>query len=84
MSSSKKPTIMILTTLEEEPHVNFFPWELDVRNAAASTCKAISPRGLLSLVLTDLQWDVYPVNQIVNQAGQPDMCPQRTWRSTTL
>jgi hypothetical protein len=67
---------MILTTLEEEPHVNFFPWELDVRNAAASMCKAISPRGHLSLVLTDPQWDVYPANQIVNQAGQPDIAPR--------
>ena len=71
MTSSKRPQVTILTTLEEDPHVNFFPWELDVRNAAASVCKAITPRGLLSLVLTDAQWNAYPANQIVNQAGQP-------------
>ena len=76
MTSSKKPTIAILTTLEEEPHVNFFPWELDVRNAAASTCKAISPLRLLSLVLTDPQWDAYPANQIVNQAGLAVIAPR--------
>jgi hypothetical protein len=76
MSSSKKPLIVILTTLEEESHVKFFPWELDVRNAAASTCKAITPRGLLSLVLTDPQWDAYPANQIVTQAGLPGIAPR--------
>jgi hypothetical protein len=42
-----------------------------VRIAAASVCMTITPRGLLSLVLSDEQWNVYPANQIADQAGQP-------------
>ena len=56
--------------------MSFYPWELAVRNAAASVCKAITPRGLLSLVLTDPQWDAYGANQIFDQAGHAVIAPR--------
>jgi hypothetical protein len=68
--SKLRSVVEILTSLEDEPHVSFYPWELDVRNTEASLCKAITPRGLLSLVLTDLQWDAYAANISVDPNGQ--------------
>jgi hypothetical protein len=77
MSVPKKHVhVEILTTLDEEPKLNFFPWEVAVRNAAATICKTISPRGLLSLVLTDPQWNVYPANLSVDAQGQQVIAPR--------
>lgn len=62
MTTPKTIHVEILTTLEEDPKMRFFPWELNVRNAAAALCKTITPRGLLSVVLEDDQWQAYPTN----------------------
>ena len=62
--------VEILTTLEEDPHVTFFPWEIDVQDVAAGLAKSIHPLGLLSAVLTDEQWAAYPGNAVPDQAGQ--------------
>ncbi len=71
MALSKLTTpVEILTILEDESHVAFYAWELDVRNTAASIGKAITPRGLLSLVLTDAQWNAYVANISIDQNGQ--------------
>ena len=42
--------VQILTSLEQDPHVNFSPWEIDVQDTAASMAKSIHPLGLLSEV----------------------------------
>jgi hypothetical protein len=68
--SKLRSVVEILTTMDDEPHVSLYPWELDIRNTAASLCKAITPRGLLSLVLTDAQWDAYAANISVDANGQ--------------
>jgi len=68
MSSTPK-NVDILTTLENDPHVTFFSWEMDVHDVAASMAKSIHPHGLLSEVLTDAQWAAYPGNSTIDQAG---------------
>jgi hypothetical protein len=68
--SNSKPAITILTTLEEDPKMIFFPWELAVIDALASRCKGLTPRGLLSALLTDKQWDEYPANLSLDANGQ--------------
>jgi hypothetical protein len=50
--------------------VNFFPWQLDVRNTAASMCKHITPRGLLSNHFDDKQLVAYPANNSIDLQGQ--------------
>ncbi len=70
MALSKKSTVKILSSLDEEPKLRFFPWEIDVRNAAAAMCRTITPRGLLSVALSDAQWDAYPENVSVDSQGQ--------------
>ena len=47
--------VEILTTLDNEPNVNFFPWEMDVRDVAAGMAKSLHDQGLLSIILTDEQ-----------------------------
>ena len=68
MSTTVK-TVEILTTLDSDPHVSFFAWEMDVQDVASSMAKSIHSLGLLSEVLTDAQWAVYPGNAIIDQAG---------------
>ena len=63
----------ILTTMDEDPHVVFFPWEMEVQDIAAGMAKSIHPNGLLSTVLTDEQWAAYPGNTTVDQNGQPQV-----------
>ena len=69
MTTSTKINVEILTTLDEDPKVNYFPWQLNVRNAAAALCKTITPRGLLSVVLEDDQWQAYPANVSIDAQG---------------
>ena len=66
-------TIEILTTLDEDPHVSFFPWEMEVQDAAASMAKSIHPNGLLSEILTNEQWAAHPGNTTIDQNGQPQV-----------
>jgi hypothetical protein len=56
-NKSKIGTVKILSTLEDNPQVNFFPWEMDVQDAAATLARTLHQLGLclLSLVLTDRQ-----------------------------
>ena len=68
MSTTVK-TVEILTTLDNDPHVTFFSWEMDVQDVASSMAKSIHPLGLLSEVLTDAQWAAYPGNATTDQAG---------------
>ena len=69
MTASTKINVEILTTLDENPKLNYFPWQLNVRNAAAALCKTITPRGLLSVVLEDDQWQSYPANISIDAQG---------------
>ena len=52
--------VEILTTLDNEPSVNFFPWEMDVHDVAAGMAKSLHDQGLLSIILTDEQWAAHP------------------------
>jgi hypothetical protein len=61
--------VEILTTLDNEPSVNFFPWEMDVHDVAAGMAKSLHDQGLLSSILTDEQWAAHPGNSVVDQQG---------------
>jgi hypothetical protein len=39
--------VEILTTLAEDPHFMFFPWQLDVHDTAAGMAKSIHLNGCL-------------------------------------
>ncbi len=75
-ANASKAAITILTTLEEDPKTNLFPWELAVIDAASSRCKALTPRGLLSALLTTEQWNTYPANLSVDANGQQVIAPR--------
>ncbi len=65
--------VEILTTSDEDPHVSFSPWEMEVQDIAASMAKSIHPNGLLFEILTDVQWASYPGNTTIDQHGQPQV-----------
>lgn len=75
MSTTVKK-VEILTTLEQDPHVSFFSWESDVQDIAAGMAKSLHPLGLLSAVLTDEQWALYPGNAVPDQQGQIQIVPK--------
>lgn len=75
-ANASKTAITILATLEEDPKTNFFPWEIAVIDAAASRCKTLTPRGLLSALLTVEQWNTYPANLSVDGNGQQVIAPR--------
>ena len=56
--------------MEEDPHVNFFPWEMDIHDTAAGMATSLHPLGLLSAILTDEQWALYPGNTVTDANGQ--------------
>ena len=79
MTTLKSPVVKILRTLDEDPKVQFFPWEMAVRTAAAALCKTITPRGLLSAVLNEAQGDSYSANISLDpQSGLPVIAPRFT------
>ena len=65
MSTAVK-AVEIITTLDNDPHVIFFSWEMDVQDVASSMAKSIHPLGLLSEVLTDVI-EFLPLPVIGNQ-----------------
>jgi hypothetical protein len=69
MSTTTVKNVEILTTLEDDPHVTFFSWEVDVQDVASGMAKSIHQHGLLSEILTDAQWAAYPGNSTTDQAG---------------
>jgi hypothetical protein len=76
--SSALKSIEILTNLEEDPHVAFFSWELDVHDVATGMAKSIHNHGLLSHVLTDEQWAAHPGNAVPDQSGNIVIAPRYT------
>ena len=63
--------VEILTTLDEDPHVSFYPWEMDIHDIASGMAKLpMNPTGLLAAILTDEQWAAYPGNTVIDQQGQ--------------
>ena len=61
--------VEILTTLDEDPHVSFFPWEMEVQDVSSGMAKSLHPSGLLSEILTDVQWAAYPGNSTIDANG---------------
>ena len=52
----------IAITLDEDPAINFFAWKLSVEDVASGAATLITPTGLLTTIMTDAEWDAYPVN----------------------
>ena len=50
-------------TMEVDPELNYLPWKVSVENFAASKATVIAPSGLLTDILTDVQWDALPLNR---------------------
>ena len=78
MTSTTVKAVEILTTLEEDPHVTFYPWEMDIHDVAAGMAKSLHANGLFSAVHTDDQWAAYPGNTALDQNGQVQIAARFT------
>jgi hypothetical protein len=79
-SKPKVDPVEILTPLSDDPHVNFYPWEMGVQDASTTLARSLHPLGLLSRILTARQWEDYPGNATARSRLLHDTRPQRTRR----
>ncbi len=77
-SMPKIDTVEIPTPLSDDPHVNFYPWEMDVQDAATTLARPLHPLGLLSSILTARQWEDYPGNTTTDAQDQVQTAPRYT------
>jgi hypothetical protein len=79
-STSKIDNVEILTALSNDLHVNFYPWEMNVQDAATTLARTLYPLDLLSRTLNDRQWEWedYPGNTTTDPQGQVHIAPRYT------
>jgi hypothetical protein len=78
-STPKVDPVEILTQLSDDPHVNFYRWEMDVQDASTTLARTLHPLGLLSSILNARQWEEYPGNAATTDAqGQVQIAPRYT------
>ena len=65
-------------TMEVDPELTYLPWKVSVENFAASKAIVIAPSGLLTDILTDIQWDALPLNRVVSPGGTVTIMPRPT------
>ncbi len=59
----------IAFNLEEDPELSYFAWKGQVEDAASSVATLVEPTGLLTLILKDPAWALYPPNRSVSPGG---------------
>ncbi len=59
----------IALNLEEDPELSYFSWKGQVEDAASSVATLVEPTGLLTLILKDPAWALYPPNRSVSPGG---------------
>ena len=62
MPATSDTQFIIQQTLDTDPETNFIPWELNIQDVVAAKARNPHPRGLLSLVLKQHQWDTHALN----------------------
>ena len=62
MPSTSDTQLIIKQTLDTDPEINFIPCELNIQDIAATKARNLHPRGLLSLVLNQNQWNTHALN----------------------
>ena len=62
-------TCDIPLNLEEDPELNYFSWKVHAEDAASSAATLVEPTGLLTTILKDPAWDIYPPNRSVSPGG---------------
>jgi hypothetical protein len=77
-STPKVDPVEILTQLSDDPHVNFYPWKMNVQDASTTLARTLHPLGLLSSILTARQWEEYPGNTTTDAQGQVQIAPRYT------
>ena len=56
-------------SLEHDPELIYFTWKVNIQNRAASMATIVERTGLLSLILTDVEWNDYSANRTIAADG---------------
>ena len=62
-------------SLEHDPELMYFTWKVNLQNRAANMATIVERTGLLSLILTDKEWDDYSANRSVAADGSIVIAP---------
>jgi hypothetical protein len=62
-------TCDIPLNLEEDPELNYFSWKVHAEDAASSGATLVESTGLLTTILKDPAWALYPPNRSVSPGG---------------
>ena len=65
-----------LVSMELDPELMFFTWKVGVENYAANKATIVEPTGLLSAILTDLEWDACALNRAYSPGGTLNIAPR--------
>ena len=63
-------------SLEHDPELMYFTWKVNVQNRAANMATIVDRTGLLSLILTDEEWNAYSANRSVAPDGTIVIAPR--------
>ena len=69
MSNPSISSATITESLEFEPELNYLAWKVSVETFASSKATIISPSGLLTDILTDVEWDALSLNRATSPGG---------------
>ena len=69
MTSSTDLLCDIGSSLEHEPELHYFLWKVGVEDCASRNATIVEPTGLLTTILTDLEWDALPMNRTASPGG---------------
>jgi hypothetical protein len=78
MTSSESLLCDIGATLEHEPELHYFLWKVGVEDCASRNATIVEPTGLLTDILTDIEWTALPMNRSRSPGGTVTTAPRPT------
>jgi hypothetical protein len=62
--------------LEHEPELHYFLWKVGVEDCASRNATIVEPTGLLTDILTDIEWTALPMNRSRSPGGAVIIAPR--------
>jgi hypothetical protein len=69
---------VIATPMSTDPELAFFTWKVNVEGVAAGEGTLVQPTGLLSILLSDEDWNKYETNRRTSPGGTVIVAPRPT------
>jgi hypothetical protein len=70
MTTDQAARFVIATPMDTDPELAFFTWKVNVEDVAAGATTLVQPTpGLLSILLSDVDWNTYEANRSTSPNG---------------